>query len=73
MGNHHWETAQKITAAFRAELSEEARAKISEAQFNELSQMISGAISAELDNATTQVEALAHKLRAAVGKSELGL
>jgi hypothetical protein len=73
MGNHHWETAQKITAAFRNELNEEARAKISEAQFNELSQMISSAISAELDKTTTQVEALAHKLRATVGKSELEL
>ena len=73
MDNQHWETAQKITAAFRAQLSEEAQAVVSEAQFNELSQMISAAISEELDNATIQVEALAHKLRAAVGKSELGL
>lgn len=73
MDNQHWETAQKITATFKAQLSEEVQAVISEAQFNELSQMISAAISEELDNATTQVEALAHKLRAAVGKSELGL
>ena len=73
MANRHWETAQKITASFREQLSDEAQAVISEAQFNELSQMISTAIAEELDNATTQVEALAHKLRAAVGKSELGL
>lgn len=73
MGNHNWDVAQKITSAFRAELSEEAVIQISEAQFNELTQMISQAIAEELSSAAAQVEALAHKLQAAAEKSELGL
>lgn len=59
--------AQKVVDAFKAKLSEEQRATVGEAHFDELSLLIESAMSTavldEMEKAADQVDALAHRLR----------
>ncbi len=73
MANHHWEVASRLVLAFKEELDSDARDSISEAQYNELAQMISDAIAEEVSGAADQVEELANRLRSLAQKREIGL
>ena len=64
---------QKIIETFKSQLSDSVRTQISDAQFDDLAQMIDGAINQEVGAAAEQIEEVVKKLRASSRGPELGL
>ncbi len=73
MTNQHEKVAAKVVDAFKAGLSDAARAQIPDSQFDKLALMIEEAVAAEMAEAAMLVEEAARKLRAGAAKPELGL
>ena len=73
MSNRHQELAEKAVEVFKSKLSEQARQDISDAQFEELTNIIKEALSQELGTAVNLVEELAKNLRTEVERPELEL
>ena len=65
--------AEKVVEAFRSSLSEPARVALGEPDYDKLAQIISEALSEELNNAAEIVDDAARRLRAAVERPELEL
>jgi len=63
MSEPHQQLAQKVVRSFKASLSEEALAGISEAQFEDLAIMIQEAVAEALGDAAELVSAVVRQLR----------
>ncbi|UCE88939.1 MAG: hypothetical protein JSW10_11610 [Pseudomonadota bacterium] len=73
MTDGHRALADKVVEAFRSSLSETARAALGESDYDKLAQIISEALSEELNSAAEIVDDAARRLRAAVERPELEL
>jgi len=73
MSDHHQEQARQAVARFRDSLSEAARERISDAQFEDLQQLIQQLLSAERSHIADLMAAFARTLRSGVDKPEIGL
>jgi len=73
MTDHNREVAEKIVAAFKAELSDTTQKQIADARFEALTRAIREALSEERADAAELVENVVKQLRAEVEKPELGL
>ena len=67
------ELSKKVVKGFRNIISEDARERISDAQFEDLSLMVQDAIAEALSDAAERVAGVAETLRSEAGRRELGL
>ena len=67
------ELSKKVVKGFRDIISEDARERISDAQFEDLSLMVQDAITEALSDAAERVAEVAETLRSEAGRRELGL
>jgi imidazoleglycerol phosphate dehydratase HisB len=73
MGIQNEQLAQKVVEVFKNNISEEARAHITEAEFKALAQIVSEALSLEMTDAADMVEKLEKQLREKTAHLDLDL
>lgn len=73
MNDTHQAIANRIVETFKAQLNAGVREQIPESAYEELLQMIRGALAAELNTAADLLEELVRRLRAQDQRGELGL
>ena len=73
MTEQHRTLAEKVVDAFRSSLNESARTALGESDYDKLAQIMSEALSEELNSAAEIVDDAARRLRAAVERPELEL
>ena len=73
MTEHHQKLASELVEQFRQSLSEEARASIPSARFQDLEQSVSRLLSHEHNHIAAVLEAYARTLRSGADKLELEL
>lgn len=73
MNQRHQELADRVLAAFRAELDEADLQRIGEARFQVLHSLIGEALTEELDMVSGRLEVLLRELRSEAEKPELEL
>lgn len=73
MNQRHQELADRVLAAFRAELDEADLQRIGEARFQILHSLIGEALTEELDVVSGRLEGLLRQLRSETEKPELEL
>lgn len=73
MDETHQVIANRIVESFKAQLNADVREQIPDAAYEELLQMIRGALAAELNTAADMLEDLVRKMRAQDERGDLGL
>lgn len=73
MNTHNEQLAQKVVEAFRQVLSADARAHISEREFQELAQIVQEALSLEMAEAVEMVDELEKRLKERAERRQLEL
>ncbi|MGR9052119.1 MAG: hypothetical protein ACU84J_05675 [Gammaproteobacteria bacterium] len=73
MNNPNEKLALKVVDVFKQNISAEARAHISDAEFHELAQIVEEALSLEMAEAAAMVEELEQRLKDRAGRRELEL
>ena len=73
MNCHNEQLAQKVVEVFKKNISAEARAHISEVEFNELAQIVREALSLEMTEAVEMVAELEKRMKARTDNPDLSL
>lgn len=73
MNNRNEQLAQKVVEVFKKNISAEARAHITETEFNELSQIVLEALEIEMTEAVEMVDELERRLKDRAGRREMDL
>lgn len=73
MKTRNEQLAQKVVDVFKQNISDEARAHISETEFNELAQIVLEALQIEMSEAVEMVDELERRLKDRAGRQEIGL
>ncbi|MBU2572145.1 MAG: hypothetical protein KJ725_19380 [Gammaproteobacteria bacterium] len=73
MKSHNEQLAQKVVEAFKQHISAEARAHITEMEYQELSQIVQEALSLEMAEAVEMVDELERRLKQRAERRELEL
>lgn len=73
MKSHNEQLAQKVVEAFKQHISAEARALITEMEYQELSQIVQEALSLEMAEAVEMVDELERRLKQRAERRELEL
>jgi len=73
MNCHNEQLAKKVVEVFKNNISAEARAHISEAEFHELAQIVREALSLEMTEAVEMVAELEKRMKARTDQPDLGL
>ncbi len=73
MNKHNEQLADKVVAAFKAVLSNESRAHLTEAEYKDLAQIVRVALSRELTEAADMVDQVAKRLRSMTEHQDIDL
>jgi hypothetical protein len=73
MNCHNEQLAKKVVEVFKNNISADARAHISEAEFDELAQIVREALSLEMTEAVEMVAELEKRMKARTDQPDLGL
>jgi len=73
MNDHNEQLAKKVVEVFKQNISAEARAHISQAEFDELAQIVREALSIELTEAIEMVAELERRLKDRTDRPDMSL
>ncbi len=73
MNNRNEQLAQKVVEVFKANISAEARAHITEMEFNELAHIVLEALELEMSEAVEMVDELERRLKERASRREMDL
>jgi len=73
MKNRNEQLAQKVVDVFKQNISADARAHITETEFNELAQIVLEALEIEMSEAVEMVDELERRLKERAGRREMDL